>query len=56
MSGPTDPIAAVVARMESVAAELPVADGVSRFNHLYLEVTRSVDGAAQTHCLRTPLF
>jgi Family of unknown function (DUF5995) len=34
--------------MESIAAELPVADGVSRFNHLYLEVTRSVDGAAQT--------
>jgi hypothetical protein len=34
--------------MESVAAELPVADGVSRFNHLYLEVTRSVDSAAQT--------
>lgn len=48
MSGLGDPIAAVIARMESVAAELPVADGVSRFNHLYLEVTRSVDSAAQT--------
>jgi len=48
MSALSDPIAAIVARMESVAAELPVADGVSRFNHLYLEVTRSVDSAAQT--------
>ena len=56
MSGPTDPIAAVVARMESVAAELLVADGVSRFNHLYLEVTRSVDGAAQTALFEDAAF
>jgi hypothetical protein len=33
--------------MESVAAALPAGDGVSRFNHLYLEVTLSVDSAAQ---------
>ncbi len=47
MSGASDPIAAVIARMEAVASELSVADGVSRFNHLYLEVTRSVDAALQ---------
>lgn len=34
--------------MDAVASTLPVADGVSRFNHLYLEVTHSVDTAAQT--------
>ncbi|HEY6399079.1 MAG TPA: DUF5995 family protein [Solirubrobacteraceae bacterium] len=48
MPGASDPIAAVIARMEAVVSELPVADGVSRFNHLYLEETRSVDTAAQT--------
>jgi hypothetical protein len=42
--------------MESVAAELPVTDGVSRFNHLYLEVTRSVDGAAQTALFEDAAF
>jgi Family of unknown function (DUF5995) len=48
VSGASDPIAAVIARMEAVASELPVADGVSRFNHLYLEETVSVDTAAKT--------
>jgi hypothetical protein len=48
MSSLSDPIATVIDRMETVAAELPAADGVSRFNHLYLEVTRSVDSAALT--------
>jgi hypothetical protein len=48
VSDASDPIAAVIARMEAVASELPVADGVSRFNHLYLEETVAVDAAAQT--------
>jgi hypothetical protein len=40
---PADPIAAVVARMEDLAGTLTATDGVARFNHLYLEVTRSTD-------------
>ena len=47
MSGASDPIAAVLTRLQSVASELAVTDGVSRFNHLYLEVTQSVDTGAQ---------
>jgi hypothetical protein len=37
-----DPIDAVVARMEAIAAPLPENDGVRRFNELYLAVTRAV--------------
>jgi hypothetical protein len=37
-----DPLAAVVARMEEVAGALRAADGVARFNDLYLAVTRTV--------------
>jgi hypothetical protein len=37
-----DPIAAVVERMEAIAAPLDENDGVRRFNELYLAVTREV--------------
>jgi hypothetical protein len=37
-----DPIEAVAARMETIAAPLPENDGVRRFNELYLAVTRAV--------------
>jgi hypothetical protein len=37
-----DPIDAVAARMEAIAAPLDAADGVARFNELYLAVTRAV--------------
>jgi hypothetical protein len=37
-----DPIGGVVARMEAIAAGLPAADGVARFNDLYLAVTGAV--------------
>ena len=37
-----DPIAGVVERMTKIAAGLPPADGVARFNDLYLAVTRAV--------------
>jgi len=37
-----DPIEAVAARMEAIAAPLPEDDGVARFNELYLAVTRAV--------------
>jgi Family of unknown function (DUF5995) len=56
VSGASDPIASVIARMEAVASELPVADGVSRFNHLYLEETLAVDTAAQTPGFEDALF
>jgi hypothetical protein len=42
--------------MQAAATELPLADGVSRFNHLYLEVTKSVDVAAQTATFENPGF
>ncbi len=42
--------------MEAVARELPAGDGVSRFNHLYLEETVSVDTAAQAPGFEDPAF
>ena len=56
MSVAGDQIAAVIARMQSVAAELPVSDGVARFNHLYLEVTQAVDGAVRTTVFEDPTY
>ena len=56
MSGATDPIVAVLARLQAVSDALPVTDGVSRFNHLYLEVTRSVDSADQATGFEDPGF
>ncbi len=41
-----DPIAAIVARMEAIGAGLSEADGVARFNELYLAVTREVGAQA----------
>lgn len=51
-----DPIAPVLARLQSVAAELAASDGVARFNHLYLEVTQAVDAGAQTEAFEDPAF
>jgi hypothetical protein len=56
MSGANDPIGAVLARLQAVSDALGVTDGVSRFNHLYLEVTRSVDGTANTAGFEDPGF
>ena len=56
MPNASDPIAAVLARLQSVATELGVADGVSRFNHLYLEVTQAVDIGAQGVAFEEPAF
>jgi hypothetical protein len=56
MANAGDPIAAVLARLESVAAELALTDGVARFNHLYLEVTQSVDTGAQGATFEDPAF
>jgi hypothetical protein len=56
MPGASDPIAAVLARLQSVATALAVTDGVSRFNHLYLEVTQAVDTGAQAAAFEDPAF
>jgi Family of unknown function (DUF5995) len=56
VSGATDPIAAVLARMQAIANELPPADGVARFNHLYLAETVAVDTAARTATFEDPAF
>ena len=56
MAGDPDPIAAVIARLQSVETELPASDGVARFNYLYLKVTQSVDGATQTGTFEDPGF
>ena len=42
MTAPDQAIATVVRRMEAIAVGLPAADGVARFNDLYLAVTRAV--------------
>ncbi|HEV7174743.1 MAG TPA: DUF5995 family protein [Solirubrobacteraceae bacterium] len=56
MPDASDPIAPVLTRLQSVAAELAVTDGVSRFNHLYLEVTQAVDIGAQGVAFEDPAF
>ncbi len=56
MSGANDPIAAVLSRLQAVAGALPVTDGVSRFNYLYLEVTQSVDSTARATAFEDPGF
>ncbi|MGN6869006.1 MAG: DUF5995 family protein [Solirubrobacteraceae bacterium] len=56
MSGATDPIAAVLARMHAIADGLAAADGVARFNQLYLEETVAVDTATRTAGFEDPQF
>jgi hypothetical protein len=51
-----DPIQAVAARMEAIAAPLPPADGVRRFNELYLAVTRAVAVASASATFEDPAF
>ena len=55
-AAPADPIAGVLARMEAIAAGLPAGDGVACFNHLYLEVTKAVDGQVATAGFADPAF
>ena len=56
MSGATDSIAAVLARMTAIASELPADDGVARFNHLYLEETVAVETATGSAGFQDPEF
>ena len=56
MSGASDPIAAVLTRLQAVSDALPATDGVSRFNHLYVEVTQSVDSTARATVFEDPGF
>jgi hypothetical protein len=51
-----DPIDAVAARMDAIAAPLPVDDGVRRFNELYLAVTRAVAVESASTTYADPAF
>ena len=51
-----DPIAAVIARIEAIAAPLTPDDGVRRFNELYLAVTREVARNTAADTFQTPEF
>jgi hypothetical protein len=51
-----DPIEAVAARMEAIAAPLPADDGVARFNELYLAVTRAVMVETKAASYEDPAF
>ena len=51
-----DPIKAVEARMEAIAAPLPAADGVAQFNELYLAVTRAVMVETKAESYESPEF
>ena len=55
MPGP-GPIQQVVQRMERISADLPAADGVRRFNELYLAVTRAVLREARDGEFEDPAF
>jgi hypothetical protein len=55
-SANVDPIEAVAARMESIAAPLAEDDGVRRFNELYLAVTRAVAVESATATYADPAF
>ena len=48
MSGATEPIAAVLARLNAIANGLPAADGIARFDHLYVEETVAIEAARGT--------
>jgi len=56
VSGEIDPITAVLARMNAIASALPAADGVARFDHLYLEETVAVDAAVGSGGFEDPEF
>jgi uncharacterized protein DUF5995 len=56
VSDPIDPIAAVLARLKAIADALPAADGVARFDHLYLEETGDVETATRSGGFEDPEF
>lgn len=56
MEGIVDPIEAVAARMEQIAAPLGEDDGVRRFNELYLAVTRAVAAESASATFEDPRF
>jgi hypothetical protein len=53
---PGGPILAVIERMAEIAESLPGEDGVSRFNDLYLEVTRQVLAETRSDTFEDPHF
>jgi len=54
--GIADPIEAVAARMDAIAAPLAPGDGVRRFNELYLAVTRAVAVESTKTTFEDPAF
>jgi hypothetical protein len=56
VSGATDPIAAVLARLSAIEQGLPAGDGVARFDHLYREETADVESATHTGGFEDPEF
>jgi hypothetical protein len=56
LAAAADPIDAVMARMEAIAAPLPEGDGVARFNELYHAVTHAVAEQARADSYRDPAF
>jgi uncharacterized protein DUF5995 len=55
-SGPVVSIAQAIARMQSLKASLPPADGLACFNRVYLDVTRQVDGQISQGFFADPAF
>jgi hypothetical protein len=56
MGDVVDPITAVAARMEAIAAPLAESDGVARFNELYLAVTYAVSKETRADAYADPGF
>ena len=56
LARPTVGVADVLATLEAIGAALPPADGVARFNALYLAMTRAVDGAIRDARFEDPAF
>jgi hypothetical protein len=53
---PVASIAEAIARMEALGASLPAADGLARFNSMYLDVMREIDSRLSQGFFADPAF
>src|SRR6202043_3093229 len=53
---PVVSVAAAIARMETIAAALPAADGLACFNRMYLDVTQQVNSQLGQGFFADPAF
>src|SRR5215510_13124749 len=53
---PVTTVAGAIARMEAIEAALPAGDGLACFNHMYLGVTRQVNGQLGAGFYADPAF